>query len=249
MFLKIYFSDFRRWLKKNIGPPSPIELGKSKSNALPMREFTPETKDYTWEDWREEVKRDYPVRYFIAETVPHKVSVKIIMPIDHFFYWIKSRFIRKNHLLDLRQPKTGTSDDYEWGWLEHDQKLVLGCFTALKHYMEDAERCPTYGPDDKSIAELEELLEKEKNNEEDCYATGTENFIKTLKEVKEIWNYWTVERKQQLKYMDYLIRKAYGRNSRDKQAQKEHSLATQWFYQIEEEMLIRLIKIRSVLWS
>lgn len=252
MSLRFYFRKFEHWFSDKFGPPSPVELGKSKRNALPLRDITGESGDvYCWEDWDKEVQKGYPIRYFIGRTLPRKISTKIIMPIDNFFYWLRTNTINKYHLLDLRQPKTNTQDDYRWGWIDECDKLVLANFSVLRDYMEDCQvnKSLIYGPNDESIKELEKELVKSEAElgQEDI---GLRNQIKYLKEIKDIWEYWTVNRKNDLKYINELSMewsKTARGPERDKKFDYLHKIEKE-FEEQEEDILIRLIKVRKGLW-
>lgn len=133
---------FRKFFKKIFGLPSPKDLGKSGRNALSMKCFLTEEQEkegvYTWSDWKEEVKTKYPVRYFFNKTLIHWFAVHITLPIKHKWYWIKSHTYKKHHLLDLRQPKTDTMDDYRYGWCDQKNQVLYACFNALVSFYEEA---------------------------------------------------------------------------------------------------------------
>ena len=98
-------------LKKIFKLPSPQDLGRSDCNALPSRNFTPDCEGYTWEDWREEVKKKYPIKYFFSETmvdfIKYNMYYPIYRPIKDTKYCLVSHLVpgRRYHILDLRQPK------------------------------------------------------------------------------------------------------------------------------------------------
>lgn len=250
MSLKFYFREFEHWFSDKFGPPSPVELGRSKRNALPMK-FHADDGDYTWEDWEIEVKKDYPVRYFIGKTVPRQLHRKIINPVDNFFYWLRTNTINKYHLLDLRQPKTDTKDDYKWGWIDECDKLILANFSVLRDYMKDyhANKSFVYGPDEESIRLLEkELIDSE--NKSGSKDIGIREQIKHLKEIKNIWEYWIFDRKILLKNIDKAL-KNWAETPKGTIKEKRYDILKQLeedFDILEEDMLIRLIRVRKSLW-
>jgi len=67
--------------------PSPKELGRSDYNALPMRNFN-HNNMYTWEDYYEELKIKYPIRYFIFHFLKRKIDHKIINRLSRLKYYI-----------------------------------------------------------------------------------------------------------------------------------------------------------------
>ena len=87
-----------------IRPPGPKALGHSKCNALPSKKFNPFEEKYSWEDWAAEVKKNYPIRYFIGETIPHLFAVYVTTRLRHWKWKIIDWF-RRPHLLDLRNEE------------------------------------------------------------------------------------------------------------------------------------------------
>jgi len=68
-------------------------FGIVKPIALPWRE---------WDEWNEKIKKEKPVAYFITETVPEfldNVLGKIPTPIADIRYYCRNRFYRKSHVL------------------------------------------------------------------------------------------------------------------------------------------------------
>src|SRR5271166_6608125 len=98
------------FLQKLFKIPGPIELGRSKHDALPSREWTPDVEGYCWEDYDEEIKRLFPVKYFIANKVGdfirYSIWLPITRPITDAIYWLKCYTLKsyRYHMLDLRQP-------------------------------------------------------------------------------------------------------------------------------------------------
>lgn len=231
------------FLKKIIHLPTPVELGQSERNALPYDE----EDEYSWADYHKEVKESYPVKYFLAHTIPHLWRVKVSMNIDHFFYWLKSVTYKKYHLLDLRQPKNDDHiDNYRWGWLDECDQLIYANFNILVNYYEGVKNCKySYDATDEGIAKLE----KEFNDPEDI---GIESQIHMLKEVKDLRQYWVIDRKNSTREIDRLRTDWYKNRNEDKKTGNERwnklNKAEEDFYNEEEEMLIRLIKIRRGLW-
>ncbi len=108
--------------------PTAKELGRSDSEALPMRWLNHGGK-YTWEDWQEEVSENYPVKYFIYKTLPRFIR-RQFNKISDLKYYIVSFTIRKYHLLNLQQPKN-SHDNYRYGWIDSDYQMVYAVFTIL----------------------------------------------------------------------------------------------------------------------
>lgn len=114
---------FRIKLQKMFGLPVP--------SALPLRSITGTlVTEFSWEDWHDEMKKEYPIRYFLLNRIPHYLTVHIKMPIDDFIYYIKCHSLKeyKFHLLDLR------NNEYKFGYQDQDTKLLYASFAILNEY-------------------------------------------------------------------------------------------------------------------
>lgn len=246
---------FKEFFHKHFGLPTPIELGKSKRNSLPISGFC-DPGDYTWGDWEKEVRAKYPVRYFFNETFRHWFVVNIVKRISHFFYWFRSVTYKRYHVLDLRQPKDDTgledhNDSYRWGYLDWDRKILFACFNVLVDYVDHLNKIDYhFGTNDKDLAALKQNIIEASDVEKGLY----EDKLLFLNELKELYSYWKIERKEQYKKEDLLLKdwskhrsedKATGNDSRWK-ALSEHE---RMFVEREDEMLARLMKIRTRLWT
>lgn len=206
-----------------------------KPKSLPIRDFSDE---YCWEDWKEENKKKYPIRYFLSETFTMWWRVKISMRIDHYWYWLVSHTVRRYHKLDLRQPFTDTEDDYKWGWVDECNQLVFANFNILCNYVNVINNSNVnFNYSDESLKKLE--------------AHGDKAQAEHLREVKVLYEYWTVHRKAKLKKRIELLRD-WSKNKKNDHDQVRWNALKQIEKEIdaeEEEMLIRLIKIRKGLWT
>lgn len=228
-------------LKKIFGIPKP--------RALPMEKFC-NPGDYTWKDWHEDARKNYPIRYFLSETVPMWYRVHIYMNVSHFWYWIKYRLYKKSHLLDLRQPHTNTGDDYRWGRLDEYSQMLYACFNILMNYIKSSRNGYVY-----SIDDIEYLQKQILNTENEYERHHLEQDLEFFKEVRYLHYYWTVARKRQLKDRDEILSEwsdsletrhtdpEYTKLLWDKLRKIEEETIVK-----EEEALIRLVKIREKLW-
>ena len=176
-----------RSLKKLIGLPKP--------RALPMRIFS-RNEEYTWEDWEEETKKKHPIKFFLSETIPFYFDVYIKIPLQHTWFKIKYKVWRREHLLDLRQPYTGTSDDYTYGWLYPSKKMLYANFNILTKFFETC---------DIDIALLKARIDKVDEIEKKYI----DDQIHSYNEAKELYYYWTVERKLEFKKISELSSALY----------------------------------------
>lgn len=206
--------------------------------ALQSRDFSPEVSAdvYCWEDYYADLKKAYPIRYFFAETLADflrfKVWAPIVKPFKDFKYWFVSHVVpsRRYHMLDLRQP-----NGYRYGWQDTDRRMLYANFNLLnefvKHEMEDF-YCPT--PDE-------------------CSDEGSRIQRNTYFEIHEIHNWWNVERQKELNAIDKLTNDWWkAKKAIDPRASElfdELQSLKQKYDEKEEEMLIRLIKVRKSLWT
>jgi len=219
--------------------PSPKELGWSKGNALPVALFKqPNDNTPTWEDWDAKMRQEYPVRYFFAETLPFWFKNQIQRRIKDTIYFIKCHVLpsHRYHMLDLRQPKKKGEYSYRWGWLDSDSKIVYALFNILNTFVRD-ELPDMHCPSEEEVQANPYLLSQRNN----------------YLEIKAIHYWWNVERVRQSQAHDEMLTKwAEAKRTNDP---NEHQL---WgdLQKIEaeaeakeEEMIIRLIKIRRSLWT
>lgn len=231
----------REKLGKILGLPSPKDLGWSNVNALPLRSIGANTTDeHTWEDWDELVRKDYPIRYFLCETLPLKFHIHIKRPITDALYYLKCHLLpgHRYHKLDLRQPvdkKQGISG-YRYGWIDSDTQMLYALFNILNNFVKH-EVPNWYCPSEEDVQADPGLL-RQRNN---------------WLETKAIHYWWNVERARQQKEYDDLLH-------RWSAAQKNNAPETHQLWDElnkmekaqqdkEDEMVSRLLKIRHSLWT
>jgi len=159
--------------------------------------------------------------------------------------------IDRDHMLDLRQPNTNTSDDYRWGWIDEDRQILFACFNVLIKYVNavNASRYH-YNITDESM----NLLQSEIDMAPPSEKAALINQLKVLREVKALYEYWTTIRKEELITLSYLLHdwcKCRRNNKMNNDNAKWNLLtaANEVFDCKEEEMLMRLMKIRRCLWT
>lgn len=217
--------------------PSPKDLGKSEYNALPMRCIT-DTNDYCWEDWEVEVKKDYPIRYFLSETLSD-VAADVARPFKKAHYWLVSHTIRRYHLLDLREKPTKSGvnnfDYYRYGWIDSDHQMVLALFKILNNFMEHEFKslyCPTE----------EDIL---KNPYDKVHADF-------YHEIQAIHHWWNVQRLEEQEAILELSRNLSVEDLASDDRKDLRRLINEKDKQLEdkqEEMILRLLKIRKCMWT
>lgn len=239
--------------KKLLRLPGPKDLGMSDNDcAMPSSMWPPSDGRPTWEDFYAKLKELFPIRYFFGRSIPTFIRRKIYYPIRRpvidSIYWIKCHILpsHKFHLIDIRQKKSDISDvdDYRYGYREVSDRMLLACFTLLNSFVEeeDGGYCPT----SKQIEEAEDDIK-------DCLIKQRNESI----EMMAIYNWWNLDRKvdfkikQDIKGIYYKTIKSIGnKNSKEtNELWDKYNKVDQDFDSKEEEMLIRLIKIRHKLWT
>jgi len=169
----------------------------------------------------------------------HKWPIK---QIGQAVYWLRTHTYNKYHMIDCRNPRNG----YKWGWIDRSEVILFA-----------------------NMAILVEYLEKEAHQID---WTWCPEIIETKKEMDAIYQWWTHDRKVEHDIYDALLTKAYGfENCTVFEPTEDPRLAAlrftkegdpEWeadctkcreleraLEEKDEEMMIRLIKIRKVLWS
>ena len=216
--------------------PTPVELGKAKYNALPIRSFigSKYTLDdlgskYTWDDWREEVKQKYPIKYFFNETFPYFLYT-CYSPFKFIFDYLKYNFIPKHryHILDLRQSET-QCDTYRWGYSDPRERMLYACFNLLKYFVENE-----LHPIETRIKEYEQLLQ---NTEDEKNILKTQlDFYKEILSLYEWWNY--------VRKVEYEEKQVLYHINKEKWLE-----ACTNFDKKEQEMFLKLCSLRESLWT
>jgi len=217
-------------------------------NAMAMDFLDGETEEdehgnKTWTHYYNYLKKTYPVKFFFASTLPtfirntwlHLIGWKL----GDFKYWFQSFIIRRDHMLDLRQPKRNKQFDidyYRSGWIDTDTKMVYAMFNLLNNFVKQ-ELIHMYFPTEEEIAK-EPILQSQldKNNE-----------------ILAIYRWWNIIRKLECQEGNKAL-------TAWSNAKRSHSINTKQLWEdlkrIDkrnedklEEMLIRLLKIRKCLWS
>lgn len=225
--------------KKHLLLPSVVDLGIHSYNALPLRMVQPHTKEYTWEDYDKEVQIRFPVRYFIWIAIPsffRKTFNPIRWKVSDFIYKVKCHVLKSHrfHLVDIRQSKE-SSYYYRFGYIDACDKILLANFNILKEFVESGGA--TNLLDTYSIEEIKSQ----------GLMAQHEHYL----EMMEIYRWWTVGRKEMIEQKDKLFDSF--KNEKDESVYRlksnEFFEAEQQFDQFEDEMLIRLMKIRRGLWD
>lgn len=170
---------------------------------------------------------------------------KLPKPVGNFFYWLRTHTYNKYHLVDCRYPRNG----YSWGWIDRSELILFANMAILKDYVEKESHQIAWDSEDWPIGQV------------------------IYKEMMEILHWWEHDRKLEHDAYDELLTKAYGFEDCtvfepcednphlhrmvftrrgdpewEEDCRKCHE-AEEALDKKDEEMLIRLIKIRGYLWS
>jgi len=156
-------------------------------------------------------------------------------------YWLRTRTYNKYHLLDCRSKQNG----YTWGWQDICSRIVFANMNMLKLYVE--------------------------HEADHIDWTSDPEHIHARAEMEELYQWWMRGRKIEHDAYDALINKTYGFEGCTKLVSAKDGLqglvftkrgdsaweadcdacseAEKALTQKDEDMLIRLIKIKNYLWS
>jgi hypothetical protein len=228
--------------------PGPKDLGMSDSNnAMPSRLFPNKPGEVTWENYEEKLAELYPVKFFLAHTLPHffrRVWWRASRPFEDAWYWFQCHFLPSHqyHWLDLREPKTQPSP-YRYGWLDTNRKMELAMFSCLCYFVE-REDWSRHVPSEEDAA---------KDDGINLQYSGYKRQLADHKEYMAIYQWWTkdrhVESAEESALLD-LWHKAHlicAPNAND--LHKEMRDIEERNKAKMEEMLQRLLKIRHIMWT
>lgn len=180
--------------------------------------------------------------------------------ISKALYWLRTHTYNRYHMLDMRSPVNG----YKWGYNDRSELILFANMALLRDFIEK-EKAFDCHVDWSSAAEALEVRGKE--NDDGCGASRDAHAA-AKKEMLAIYNWWTKGRAEEHKKVDELLEAAYPspmvfepipgsgmlqlkndetpelRIIRDQCRVMEDALEDK-----DEEMLIRLIKVRGYMWT
>lgn len=174
-------------------------------------------------------------------------------------YWLRTHTYHRYHMLDIRSRRNG----YAWGWMDRSEGILFANMAVLVGFVEEEKAFDCY-VDWRSAAEMAaagEGADPSGNANRDAHAAAK-------KEMLDIYQWWTHDRKIEHDRHDDLLSRAYARPfefesigdgmSRLKKeilTKEEEELRAQCWSMEEaleakdEEMMIRLIKVRGYMWT
>jgi hypothetical protein len=237
------------YLNKLFKIPGPKDLGMADNNyAMASEMFRNNATEYTWEQYYDRVKKEYPISFFCASTVPtffRDLWRDITRKPKKIIYWFQCHVIPKHryHMLDLRQ-KNG----YQYGWIDAHQQMEYALFNILVKFVEE-EMSHGFGiPSEEDAA---------KDDAGDEQYSGFRRQLNNHKEYMAIYHYWKTDRialekahSEALTAWSDAHRASYGERTDEVQLLwKKLNETDEAEKQKLEEMLHRLIDIRHSLWT
>lgn len=225
--------------------PSPKDVGMSEyHNGMPIDLFNDDDRP-TWSDYYTKMKHDYPVKFFFASTLPTFIRDTwfhlIGWQLRDFKWWFKSFIIRRDHLLDLRQPMIDKSSGgyYRHGYLEPDQKMLYAMFNILNEFVGESLNDVMYCPTEKDVREDEH--------------GGMKEQLDRYFEIIAIHRWWNIDRLAEYKaYSDALRTWSEAKKAKSPDAErlfKELNAMEQANEATLDDMIARLMKVRRSMWS
>jgi hypothetical protein len=224
-------------LRKLLTVPGPQALGMAECDALGDREFTPFQEGPTWQDWDARVRVEYPLRYFVSETIGGWVSLRYGQ-VTRVLRGLRYRWLpwHRYHLIDLSDVDTLWPYEYEYP-PGASGIMKLAAWKALRlHIEQDKPEDPTkqdYSPEFK---------------EEQWYLDAKIRF----EEKQALYHYWVTERAEEQATETRLhqaVREAAHRRDREAyDARSQEWLAYAHAIEVREsEMFQRLMKLQPYL--
>jgi len=229
-------SKFANWLR-----------GKKKPHALTEED---------WQDWNKKVKQEHPIRFFLAEKCLNKIQNFIMFPCD-LYKTIKinllNRFVYQYHML-----KTGLNP---YGYYDFDHRIINALFNELKDYVEielghswiywhKEFKLKKGRSKEAGMAHLNWQIGLTYEFDEEKKDLSTPQ-AEAAKIVLELYQWW-----ENRKYRPDPMDESGWLNSYDKKDKIEKNIASKKLQEIEDnyekeddEMLMKLIKIRTSVWT
>lgn len=155
------------------------------------------------------------------------------------YHWIRCHVWNRYHVINI-----SGEDDYSWGWMDRDHIMIMACFKILKMFVEQED--PKIG-----LRSLDDY----RYEGDECMLESLKAQLEREAEVRALYIWWTETRPKEhaecatlLNDFDVSFTKKGIKVSDEK---KSHGWfeRTQELDKKDEEMLIRLMKVRRNLWT
>jgi hypothetical protein len=141
-------------------------------------------------------------------------------------YWLRCKTFTRYHIINI-----SGQDGYKWGWIDRDHAMYLACFKLLTEFVE---------LEDPTVGLRTEVDYRGDLDEKEWLEFHRPSIIPQLErevEVRALYNWWKAARKQEWDACYALKR---GTEMYDEMNRLEEK---------DEEMLMRLMKVRRSLWT
>lgn len=229
----------RKILKKLFHLPGPKELGWSKHDALGSSRFTPDQEGPTWEDWEALMRKDYAFAYFMTHTLPEFFG-PLKWWLRHKKEWLQAHlYPSKYDFYKISLVGVDPLNPTKYGYMDPCETLRLSVWYSLVRYVE---KCKTEDPLLHWTAEeieADPILKDQK---------------KAYDEIIELYNWWKVGQvEEEAKGKAFYAAMDLARTSGDKEKVEEFKKLWRDSYKSadekQEEMLLRVVKLRNYLWN
>jgi hypothetical protein len=213
--------------------------GEKKPEALTMED---------WETWKEKQKKERPWRYWASEVGLLKLQNFFYYPLDLIYSircYIRNRFITQTHVLktDLKKGE----------WYDLDTRILHSLFNELVEFVEiELAHLSKWNKNKKYKFKKGRCVEAaydyfewavDLKFDEEYGGELTPQAENALK-IQELYEWWKNERPNRVDPFDVFTKKTHGK----KYYHKIHNIEKE--YEKEDtQKLIKLIKIRSHLWT
>lgn len=174
-----------------------------------------------YDQHQQDLKQRFPVRYFLTFTVIDNYLYPIEKTIDDAYWWVRYHTTDRYHYLDLRQPKRLNHFSNPDGYSYGYQDIDRRMLYAMFNLL-----CQFVEHELSTVYISPEALQRD--------ASLQFQYDRCV-EIKALYRYWKVERQELHRQIDM--------------AQEERMELQNQFDAKEDEMLMRLLKVRRFLWS
>jgi hypothetical protein len=176
----------------------------------------------------------------IKDFLYYNIYCVVSRNLSNAWYWVRTHTYNRYHIIDIRNKDHG----YRWGWIDRDQVLLLACFKILVDFVEQEQ---PFGPGD--------------------FKTDYDH-SEEMREVKatilELYNWWKYHRKAEHSAVSGLLDTPHDYGELFSKPDERgwctwtatpHPNGKIWFDRDveltakDDEMLLKLMKIRSKLWT
>lgn len=138
------------------------------------------------------------------------------------YHWVRCHVWNRYHIINI-----SGIEDYKWGWIDRDVVLLYASFKILQDFVEKED--PTIGL---------RTAEDYRCSEDQYHIDTVTNQLIREKEIRFLYVWWTEDRPRNWKELNNCWSKPMLAYEREKELIDQ-----------DEQMLIRLAKIRTCLWT